>query len=484
MLDTVINFLTSRDFLPHGYCLQWFPGLLWTMVIADGLIALSYYSIPLALIYFLRKQPNIQFRWIFVMFSAFILACGTTHIIDIVNIWRPIYRVDGLIKSLTATVSVATALALWPLLPRVIGYINTRSSEQKDLQAKNHMLENSLALLEHRSAELTGLTRVSAMMQATRTTDELLCIVRDTLEHLEVSRSGALFLTEPGGSTTTTQQRWVWGIIPENQWCLSAASCWALRLGREFPAANDSPGVQCNQATSGSCQHLCMPMIAAGETLGLAQFRDITVTDEATLAIVKTLIEQAAMIVANIRLREKLTEQSMRDPLTGLYNRRFLNESRELEEHRSNRGKSSFVLAVFDLDNFKGINDQFGHEAGDEVLRQFGKVLLMNTRRADVACRYGGDEFVVLFAGADEPTAYQRAEAIRRTMEEKTLWLGARQLGTVTVSVGIAGRISPTGEVQSALQAADAVLYRSKQHGKNRVETSLVNFASPSSRSG
>lgn len=120
MLDWLRNLLDSDSLSPHGICLLWRPELLWTHVIADGLIAGAYLSIPLALAYLISKRGDVAFGWIFWCFVTFILACGTTHVLSIVTLWSPIYGIEALIKVVTAVASVATAIALWPLIPRLL----------------------------------------------------------------------------------------------------------------------------------------------------------------------------------------------------------------------------------------------------------------------------------------------------------------------------------------------------------------------------
>ena len=112
--------LAIAGFLPHGYCFLWQPNLLWLHVISDGLIALAYYSIPIALVVLMRKRRDLPFHWVIGMFGAFIVCCGTTHVLDIINIWIPLYWTAGVVKAMTAAVSLATGLLLIPALPRLI----------------------------------------------------------------------------------------------------------------------------------------------------------------------------------------------------------------------------------------------------------------------------------------------------------------------------------------------------------------------------
>lgn len=141
-------------FMPHGYCLLWRPDLLWTLIISDALIAIAYFSIPLALIHFVRGQKNLRYNGVFLMFSLFILACGTTHIIEILNIWTPMYWLSAYVKAFTALASVATAVSLWPLLPRISAFIDEHAAAREELSATNQELRGTMALLRRREAEI------------------------------------------------------------------------------------------------------------------------------------------------------------------------------------------------------------------------------------------------------------------------------------------------------------------------------------------
>jgi two-component sensor histidine kinase len=147
MLETLTNSLGAAGFLPHGYCFAWTPGLLWSYVLSDSLIAAAYYSIPGALWYFVRKRPDLPFHWIFLMFATFILACGTTHVIGVWNIWQPVYWLDATLKMFTAAVSVATAVVLWPLIPKAL-----QLPSPSQLLSLNRALE--LEIAERNRAEL------------------------------------------------------------------------------------------------------------------------------------------------------------------------------------------------------------------------------------------------------------------------------------------------------------------------------------------
>jgi len=134
------DFLGRQGYLPHGYCFTWTPTLLWSMVTADAVVALSYFSIPAVIVAFLRRRPDVPYRWVAVLFSVFIFACGTTHVMDIWTIWTPDYGLHAVTKMFTAVVSVATAVGLWPLLPKIL-----KIPSVKQLQDAISALESEVA---------------------------------------------------------------------------------------------------------------------------------------------------------------------------------------------------------------------------------------------------------------------------------------------------------------------------------------------------
>lgn len=145
--------LLSSDFLPHGTCYLWNPRLLWLHVISDALIALAYYCIPVVLIYVVRRRRDLPFNWMFWMFGAFILACGTTHVMEVWTIWHPTYFISGLVKAVTALISVATAIALLPLAPKAL-----LLTSPQQLQAVNLELERQIHVRKQRETQLRRLT--------------------------------------------------------------------------------------------------------------------------------------------------------------------------------------------------------------------------------------------------------------------------------------------------------------------------------------
>ena len=182
-----------------------------------------------------------------------------------------------------------------------------------------------------------------------------------------------------------------------------------------------------------------------------------------------TVAEQFALALANVRLRETLRGQSIRDPLTGLFNRRYMEETLDRELSRAQRERRPLSVILLDIDRFKHFNDTFGHEAGDTVLSSLGTLLRNVSRAGDVACRYGGEEFVLILPEASLQDARRRAEEIREAIRGLRVTHGGRPLEGVRLLDG-RGRVSRARGVGNALlRAADAALYRAKREGRDQV---------------
>lgn len=167
MLNLLKNLFASGSFIPHGHCYLWRHELVWLHLVSDALIAIAYYSIPLALVYLVRKRVDLPFNWIFLLFGAFIVACGTTHVMQIWTLWHPTYWLSGLIKAITALVSVCTAVLLVPLVPKALAL-----PSPAQLEVANRELERQIGERQR--------TEVRLQLQSTivRNMAEGVCLVR------------------------------------------------------------------------------------------------------------------------------------------------------------------------------------------------------------------------------------------------------------------------------------------------------------------
>jgi diguanylate cyclase (GGDEF)-like protein len=195
---------------------------------------------------------------------------------------------------------------------------------------------------------------------------------------------------------------------------------------------------------------------------------------DARLEIVRAALDQEIKkrIWAEQELTQsnhRLKDQVMHDGLTGLYNRRYLEESLSREESRARRSGRALGVMMIDIDDFKRFNDTLGHAAGDAVLRAMGQYLLMAARGEDIVCRYGGEEFVLVMSQAPHNTVLHRAEKLRQGVQQLGIEYEGRLVGPITVSIGIGVFPDHGDSVEAVLRAADAAMYQAKQLGRNRV---------------
>jgi diguanylate cyclase (GGDEF)-like protein len=255
--------------------------------------------------------------------------------------------------------------------------------------------------------------------------------------------------------------------------------CWALRRGRvNFSLAPDSKLVCAHIGPNPPTYAMCVPMMAQGETLGIL-YLDRSESDSAESQLtepqeqtIKTLAEHLALTLASLNLREKLRMQAIRDPLTDLFNRRYMEESLQREIRRAARKTIPLVVLMVDVDHFKQFNDSFGHEAGDQLLIELAAVFRNNLRAEDIACRFGGEEFTLILTETTLAIGIDRAEKLRQKVTEQQIDYRGQRLPQVTISIGVSCYPENGDSVESLLRSADLALYRAKRDGRNRVVTS------------
>jgi diguanylate cyclase (GGDEF)-like protein len=268
---------------------------------------------------------------------------------------------------------------------------------------------------------------------------------------------------------------------------LPPGDCWGLRQGSEHigcadPIGSSNPDsapLDCRHVEAGIGPYACIPIVGRGQILGMLHLRSEAFRDaKATLLLKQTierLVDQLSLSLTNIELRERLENMALRDGLTGLYNRRFLDEMLEHELAKLRRsGKSAAVLLV-DVDHFKRFNDTYGHQAGDEALRKVGAALLSSVRTSDVVCRYGGEEFLVFLPECESAEAMNRAETLRAAVQAISLRVAGEAIPPISASFGVAMFPSISDNRVELIQLADRALYRAKDAGRNRVMMAELN---------
>jgi diguanylate cyclase (GGDEF)-like protein len=208
------------------------------------------------------------------------------------------------------------------------------------------------------------------------------------------------------------------------------------------------------------------------------RFRHTNQTQKLT-ELVEYISSQIAASLTNLTLRTDLMNQSIRDPLTNLFNRRYLDETIEREISLAQRNKTNLSVIMIDIDHFKSFNDNHGHQAGDELLKAFAEFMRRTIRGSDIVCRYGGEEFIVVLPGSSLENAGERAEAVRRGMHHIRVEMQGIDLPAVTGSFGIAAYPENGNTWQDIVHMADEALYQAKQEGRDRTVISDISTPVP-----
>lgn len=317
------------------------------------------------------------------------------------------------------------------------------------------------------------LSRMTQRMQACDDLDALMQVVTCFMPEIAPDHGGRLYLLDKERNAMVEACTWLGPNLSTSEF--SPLACWALRRGEPHRPHGQAIDVPCEhlQADGGtSADTVCLPLISQREMLGLLYLESRGVADQATelsSVYLRLLAENIGLALGNLRLREALHELAMADSLTGLANRRRLDESLDRETRLAERLGAPLAALMIDVDHFKRFNDTFGHEAGDLVLREIGAVLKGVTRGGDLAFRYGGEEFLLLLPGMHAKQALERAEKIRERIAALRLSHGEHTLGQITVSVGVASA-TESGAYSILVPLADGALYHAKQNGRNRVE--------------
>ncbi|MDV2999024.1 MAG: hypothetical protein N5P05_000630 [Chroococcopsis gigantea SAG 12.99] len=664
-MESAINLPFLFQYIPHGHCYLWQTPLVGLHLASDILIGVSYYSIPASLLYFVRKRADIPFEGIFLLFSAFILLCGTTHFVAVWTLWNPSYWVSGGIKAATALVSVYTALELIPLIPRALSlpdpkeletlnnelanqiserkmaeeevrqlntelelrvqertadleqantqlqleiaereqmemalrisklfteqiihltpniiyifdleklrniYVNpflteilgytlpeiqemdmenissfihpedresvkyhlqrcrhltggsfleveyrmknsqgvwcwlhsrntvfTRSNDgqtqqiigiasditnrkitELKLQDTNNLLAERISELEARTRNMIRLGEMTDYLQSCLNVSEAEQALGDLLKPLFPYCSGAVYMNNILRDTVETVA--VWGEVLNSEHFFQAEECWALRRGATHQGDPKFSSLYCGHIhfEAEARSTLCIPMMAQGESLGLLYlcFQDPEVIAPDVNSLAETVSKQIAISLANLKLRETLQYHSISDALTGLFNRRYLESSLNRELNRAARMQQSIGIIMLDIDHFKLFNDTYGHDAGDMILKTIAEFIKSNVRECDIACRYGGEELIVILPNASLKITLARAEQLRGGIKNLAIQTELEQTVSVTASFGVAAYPNHARSKHHLLKAADEALYRAKEQGRDRVICSPVN---------
>jgi diguanylate cyclase (GGDEF)-like protein len=328
--------------------------------------------------------------------------------------------------------------------------------------------------LEETNREIRLISQMGELLQSCRLGPEAFAIIAQSLEQLFPEDSGALFVFK--SSRNLLEAVAVWGEAPPAERAVVPTDCMGMRRGQAYGGGNGSSLPRCHHLEKETRTSLCVPIGPPSEELGLLQVlagpplvQDTATWLQARQKLAFSLAERLALALANLKMNEDLRNQSLRDPLTGTFNRRYMEESLEREIFRAARQGITLGIIMIDLDHFKRFNDSYGHVAGDVLLRELGFLLRKHIRGSDIACRYGGEEFTLILPETSLEVVRKRAEELRLAAKRLKVWHVYRWLGSVTLSLGVAVFPDHGPSAKAVLQAADEALYRAKQAGRDRV---------------
>jgi diguanylate cyclase (GGDEF)-like protein len=341
-------------------------------------------------------------------------------------------------------------------------------------QAFNAMAERLQGIVEReqqRTRELAQRKELSKLLEACATLKEASLVLDRVMGQLLGGRRGTVFLMTPSNFVEVLAS---WGTPPAaGRGAFTPDECWALRRGRPHVVESVESDVRCGHVdATATAAYLCLPLVAQGEALGilhLAADDASTRLDGDAARLAAAVAEDLGISLAGLKLRETLRNQSIRDHVTGLFNRRYMEETLNRELRRAERTRRPVTVVMLDIDYFKRFNDTYGHGVGDALLRELGRLLRAGLRAGDVPCRYGGDEFAIILPEASVEDVVKRADQLREAAKRLQVRHLGGSVGSVTLSLGAAAFPEHGATAEALLKAADMALYRAKQEGRDRL---------------
>jgi diguanylate cyclase (GGDEF)-like protein len=350
----------------------------------------------------------------------------------------------------------------------VAAAVAERRQIEEEVKEANQRLQHGLKELERRNSETILLHEMGDLLQSCLALEETYPILSRSLALLFPDQSGACYIFND--TRSIMEARVLWGAQPPAETIFPPDDCWALRRGQIHTVAAGTDSLICAHFTPKPIfDYMCQPLIAQGKILGVLHVRGKDHLATPQKELVQAVGNALALAFANLNLSASLREQSIRDPLTDLFNRRYLEEALDRELARAKRNHQQVGLIMLDIDNFKLFNDAFGHLAGDQFLRSLGNLLKRSIRGGDIACRYGGEEFILLLPEATSDGAQRRAEQLRQEVKKLPSPDPGISWESITLSLGVA-LFPEHGETsQQIMQVVDSALYQAKREGKDRV---------------
>jgi diguanylate cyclase (GGDEF)-like protein/PAS domain S-box-containing protein len=353
--------------------------------------------------------------------------------------------------------------------------ITERRLAEQEIEKANEKLISWVSDLEIRNQEANLLRQMGDLLQVSNEREEYFTIIKEYIPQLIPNTSGALFIQNNSQSSVEAMTSWGTDLQSDNSFAPS--DCWAMRRGQIYHGNSSKPGLSCRHVKKPyKGRYFEVPMMASGEMIGVLHIEEAEEAppDENLQDLAHTLADHLSLSLSNLKLRETLRIQSIRDALTGLFNRRYMEESLAREIPRAIRKNTPVGIIMLDIDHFRDFNNTYGHEAGNVVLREIGAQLQNQIRGEDITCRYGGEEFILILPEANQEVTALRAERIREAIKSIRVEYHRQPLGVITVSLGVAIFPEHSSTVEGILEKADEALYNAKHNGRDRVEIAKV----------
>lgn len=363
--------------------------------------------------------------------------------------------------------------------------ITERKRVEADLLEAHDKLAGWVNELERHNREITLLNELGTQLHTCLTVEEAYTAIADYPQMLFPAEAGALYVLSP--SRTSVEAVAVWGEFPAGlrEHVFAPDECWALRRGKLHLVEDPRTGQVCpHLGEAVSVGYMCVPMLAQGEALGILhlQRRPSGATGplgtpresltESKQRLAQAAAELIALALANLKSQETLRLESSRDPLTGLFNRRYMDETLERELRRAARKQRPLGVILLDLDDFNGFNDAHGHEAGDALLREVGRFLQKHIRGEDAVGRYSGEEFLILLPEASLGVAQQRAAKLQHEFQQLTVEHHGQTLNAGALSAGVVVSPEHGTVVEAITRSAEVALEAAKAEARERAAAS------------
>ncbi|SPJ27404.1 sensor domain-containing diguanylate cyclase [Falsiruegeria mediterranea] len=379
-------------------------------------------------------------------------------------IWR-VRLLLGALCGVALTAMTIVTLVLFRTNRNQVNALRARSQNERELMDEQLRLAREVRLLGE----------LNEWLQSSRSLEELFDMVAKFMTHILPDAEGSVYVYSNSRDVLDGSASWNGGTHKDH---IHPDGCWGLRRGRTYEYGATEVDFVCEHAEPHDGRpYFCFPILAHGETVGLMHLRSQHDSEEQfaqNKKLAQMCAEQISMAIANVRMRDQLHDQSVRDPLTGLYNRRHMTDQLRKLISRSQASGAPVSLIAVDVDHFKKFNDNHGHDAGDMVLRAVGSVLQQSCDGDEIACRMGGEEFTLILPGSSPSEVQGRAEKLRKAVEDIAVRYGEKTLPRITISLGIAHYPTHGTMPQDLMRSADDALYDAKAKGRNQVRIAAL----------